>query len=235
MPTLLALETATNICDVALFTNGILSARRTLTEPRSHAEHLVPMIDACLKEGGTAVHELDAISVSAGPGSYTGLRIGASVAKGLAFASEVPIIAVPTLEALAEPVLCSSSDPVISTMISRRSEIYLGVFQRSNENTRRLVPETTVALDSVASSLRDAGILQGSICGPGVDRLREHNFNFASFDTVNAELSAESVGIVSLRRFESELFEDTSSFEPYYLRDFEARKGKTSIFDRLPF
>ncbi|MCH8121713.1 MAG: tRNA (adenosine(37)-N6)-threonylcarbamoyltransferase complex dimerization subunit type 1 TsaB [Bacteroidetes bacterium] len=231
----LALETATDICDVAVFCDKHPIAHRSLHQAKSHAERLVPMIQECLVEAAIEPERLQAIAVSSGPGSYTGLRIGASTAKGLAYATGARIIAVPTLEALAFPLLQSTNGPVIGVLPSRRGEVYLAVFEADGDSIRRIVDECALETDTFSKRLREAKITTGLICGPGVTRLVESGVNLDGFTVSEISLSAKNVGFAALGRLEKQLFEDTSAFEPYYLRDFVARKATRSIFDRLPF
>lgn len=231
----LALETATNICDVAVFRDGKPIAHRGLDQAKSHAEQLVPMIQECLIEAAIEPENLKAIAVSCGPGSYTGLRIGASTAKGLAYATGARIIAVPTLEALAFPLLQSAGDPVIGLLPSRRGEVYLAAFEIADGEVCRIVNECVIEMDTVRERLKEAKIITGTVCGPGVNRLVESGIDLSTFTRSDIRLSSKSVGFAALGRLEKQLFEDTSTFEPYYLREFIARKASRSIFDRLPF
>lgn len=231
----LALETATNICDVSVFRDGSPIAHRGLDQARSHAEQLVPMIQECLLEAAIEPRDLKAIAVSSGPGSYTGLRIGASTAKGLAYANDIPIIAVPTLEALAFSLLESGGKPVVTLLPSRRGEVYLAAFEMLDAEVHRLVNECVIQVDAFPERLREAKIGTGTLCGPGVERLIESGIDLSRFTRSDLGLSSKYVGFAALGRLEKQLFEDTSSFEPYYLREFVARKASRSVFDRLPF
>ncbi|GMQ82392.1 MAG: tRNA (adenosine(37)-N6)-threonylcarbamoyltransferase complex dimerization subunit type 1 TsaB [Rhodothermia bacterium] len=231
----LALETATDICDVSVFRDGKPIVHRGLHQARSHAEQLVPMIQECLAEAGIEPANLKAIAVSSGPGSYTGLRIGVSTAKGLAYATGAPIVAVPTLEALAFPLLQSASDPVIGLLPSRRGEVYLAVLEMVDGEVRRIVDECVIEMDAIPLRLKEAKIITGTVCGPGVSRLVESGIDLSTFTQSDISLSSKNVGLAALGRLEKQLFEDTSVFEPYYLREFVARKASRSIFDRLPF
>lgn len=231
----LALETATNICDVSVFRDGSPIAHRGLDQARSHAEQLVPMIQECLLKAAIEPRDLKAIAVSSGPGSYTGLRIGASTAKGLAYANDIPIIAVPTLEALAFSLLESGGKPVVTLLPSRRGEVYLAAFEMLDAEVHRLVNECVIQVDAFPERLREAKIGTGTLCGPGVERLIESGIDLSRFTRLDVGLSSKYVGFAALGRLEKQLFEDTSSFEPYYLREFVARKASRSVFDRLPF
>jgi len=231
----LALETATSICDVSVIRDGIPIAHRGLDQARSHAEQLVPMIQKCLLEAAIEPRDLKAIAVSSGPGSYTGLRIGVSTAKGLAYANDIPIIGVPTLEALAFSLLESGGKPVVTLLPSRRGEVYLAAFEMLDAEVHRIVNECVIKVDAFPERLREAKIGTGTLCGPGVERLIESGIDLSRFTRSDLGLSSKYVAFAALGRLEKQLFEDTSSFEPYYLREFVARKASRSVFDRLPF
>lgn len=236
MTTFLALETTTHVCGVALFVDGVPVVERQSDRPKSHAAELVPMISECLKEKDLVPNDLQAIAVSAGPGSYTGLRIGVSTAKGLVYATAARIVAVSTLKAIAYSYLKSTADVVVPVLPSRSGEVYLAAYQSQGAlGFVQRVPECTIFIDDIQKSLEDAGIKRGTVVGPEANQLSSALDTLTSFDFKDETASAKNVGMLAISRIENELFEDTSNFEPYYLRAFEARKPARSIFDRLPF
>lgn len=123
------METATDVCAVAVSRDGVLLVEVTLDEPRRHAERLVPMVDEALTSAGVSPADLTAVAVSAGPGSYTGLRIGASTAKGVAFALSIPLVPVPSLQALAASVEVPAGTLVVAAFGARRGEVYAQSFR----------------------------------------------------------------------------------------------------------
>ena len=236
MTSFLALETTTNICGVALFVDGIPVAERQTDRPKSHAAELVPMISECLKEKALVPNDLQAIAVSAGPGSYTGLRIGVSTAKGIVYATEARIVAVSTLEAIAYSYMKSTADVVVPVLPSRSGEVYLAVYQSQGAlGFVQRVPECTILIEDMQQRLADAGIRSGTVVGPKANQLSGALGTPTSFEFKDEVASAKNVGLLAISRIENELYEDASNFEPYYLRAFEARKPSRSIFDRLPF
>jgi len=236
MTSFLALETATDVCDVALFIDGIAVAERRTDRPKSHAAELVPMIRDCLREKALEPKDLQAIAVSAGPGSYTGLRIGVSTAKGLAYATDARIIAVSTLEAIASSGLKSPVDAVISVLPSRGGEIYLAAYKLSEtKRPVQKIQECAISVSVMLERLAEAGITSGLVVGPSAIRLAGELDSHMSFEFRDEAASANNVGNLAILRLKNEEFEDTSDFEPYYLRTFEARKPARSIFDRIPF
>ncbi len=143
----LGIETATAVCAVALVDDDVVRAERRYEIPQAHSEKLMECVDDCLKSAGLILSSIDGIAISIGPGSFTGLRIGLSVAKGLAFAAGKPLVGVPTLEALAlQPVRkdIGEADDVIVPMIdARRDEVYTAIFRRHGQECR-----TTASLAS---------------------------------------------------------------------------------------
>ncbi len=236
MTSFLALETTTDVCGVVLFVDGVPVAERQTARPKSHAAELVPMISECLKEKALAPNDLQAIAVSAGPGSYTGLRIGVSTAKGLAYATAARIVAVSTLEAFAHSYEQSTQDIVVPVLPSRRGEVYLAAYQsHDGHGFVQRVPKCAIFIDDMQQCLADAGIRSGLVVGPKAIELSGTLDSMTSFEFKDEAASAKNVGMLAVSRIENELFEDTSNFEPYYLRAFEARQPARSIFDRLPF
>jgi tRNA threonylcarbamoyladenosine biosynthesis protein TsaB len=240
---LLAIETATDVCSVAVFRDGRLLTSSAERRPRIHAERLVPMIGELLGEAEAAPGDLDIVALSAGPGSYTGLRIGAATAKGMLFATGAQLVAVSTLEALAWQKLASGGPHVAAVLPSRRGECYLGAWRARNEGPfERLLNDSIVEFEHLFERLSEVFPDGATIVVPDAeepnrlrDTLRASLPASAPFRIVTESPSAESVGRCAAVPAELQLFEDVTTFEPYYLRDFEARKPSRSIFDRLPF
>ena len=237
MHRIIAIETATDVCSVAIFLADELVSIHSIDRPKSHAEQLVSMIRRSLEEAGFEARDLDAIAVSSGPGSYTGLRIGASTAKGLAFAVRARIIAVPSLEALAYGAMSNNSgSAVVAVSPSRRNELYTAVFRSGVDGLpRRILPEVAMQADDLGVRLAAENIQSGIIVGTGGQQAFSALPDPSAFEVVDIAPSAEFVGRCALPRARRGDFVDTSSFEPYYLKDFQARKKTGSAFDRLPF
>jgi tRNA threonylcarbamoyladenosine biosynthesis protein TsaB len=250
----LAIETATDVCSVAVMADGSIVSSENLHKPRSHSERLVPMIAECLAEAALKPADLDVVALSAGPGSYTGLRIGASTAKGIVFATGAQLVGVSTLQAMAYPVLLDSGGPVIPILASRRGEYYLAAFTRHDSGEIiTLETESIVSQDDIASHVNGLRIENGIIVLPdaadnsiqashsrGVEDRYSSNWiekieTETSFRVNGVRISAENTAFCASVRAENQLFDDASIFEPYYLRDFQARKPSRSIFDRLSF
>lgn len=215
MAVLLCIETATTNCSVALSVNGSVTALREDPDKNySHAEQLHVFIEKVLAEASIEKASLDAIAVSKGPGSYTGLRIGVSAAKGLCYALDIPLIAVPTLQVLAAKVECT--EPVIPMLDARRMEVYAAVYAKGTE-----VRETRAEIltDSSFAEYLSAG--KTFFIGSGVEKFK------TTCNHPNAELildklpSAKEIAGLAEKKFSDKDFEDVAYFEPYYLKDFK--------------
>ena len=128
MARILSIETSTSICSVAIHEQGELIALAEIKEPGAHAEKLLLLVDELFEKAGLSFADLDAVAVSQGPGSYTGLRIGVSTAKGIAYALEIPLIGINTLQAMAASQQVAPGDYVVAVLDARRKEVYTQTF-----------------------------------------------------------------------------------------------------------
>ena len=188
----------------------------------SHAERLHVYIDDVLREAGISSEDLKAIAVSKGPGSYTGLRIGVSAAKGLCYALDIPLIAIPTLESLALQVE-ESSGIIISMLDARRMEVYASIFSTDMAMIRGTKAEV-LDIDSYAEYLEQDRVY---FIGNGVEKASElithPNANF-----IKGRLpSSRDMSSLAWRKYKAKEFEDVAYFEPFYLKDFIATKPKS--------
>lgn len=227
MEFILSIETATSVCSVALHTKeGTLVGIVELFQDNVHAKKLMPLIETLLQQTGIMRNELVAVAVSSGPGSYTGLRIGVSTAKGMAYALGIPLIGVDTLEALGKraALFMEASDVVIPMIDARRMEVYSKVLDRE---MGELVPLAPVVVDE---SFSDRWLLSGKVFFLGnanekVESVVKHN-NAVFVPLLN---SAYTVGEIAAFKYQQELFEDIAYFEPNYLKEFRAIKSKKSL------
>ncbi|HZY81683.1 MAG TPA: tRNA (adenosine(37)-N6)-threonylcarbamoyltransferase complex dimerization subunit type 1 TsaB [Cyclobacteriaceae bacterium] len=219
---ILSIETSTTVCSAALHDEGRLIASEIIHTPNSAASQLAVMIDKILGSGN-----IDAVAVSAGPGSYTGLRIGVATAKGICYGLDVPLIAVSSLELMALQVRESSSGkPLFCPMIdARRMEVYTALFDTSLD---LIEPIQARIIDSASY----ADVLERSqvfFFGNGADKCR------GVIDHPHAQFipgifpSAEWLGRLAWPRFRDKKFEDVAEFEPFYLKDFIAKKPKSLV------
>jgi tRNA threonylcarbamoyladenosine biosynthesis protein TsaB len=220
---ILNLETATTNCSVSIANNGEIMALREDNSPNySHSEQLHIFIEEALKEASLSFRDIAAIAVSKGPGSYTGLRIGVSAAKGLCFSLDLPLISVPTLESLAGQGYGKDADFIIPLLDARRMEVYSSIFDTKGNNIR----ETRAEIIQEKSFLEYAEKGSVLLIGDGAEKCREllkhPNFKFES-----ALPTAVGMGEISHRKFKAGNFENVAYFEPYYLKDFMLQ-GKKS-------
>ena len=215
MALILNIETATKNCSVALSKAGKTLAIRELSEQNfSHAEKLHVFIEELLLETNVALKDIQAIAVSQGPGSYTGLRIGISAAKGLCYALSIPLIALDTLEILARKIQVNSG--IIIPMIdARRLEVFSAFFDSSFTKIRAIKAEV---IDE-NSYKEKSEILH--LIGDGAMKFKEiltvekfHYYPEIQFP------SAAEMGLISFQKFQNSQFEDVAYFEPFYLKDF---------------
>ena len=217
MATILCLETATTNCSVALSENGSVIAFREDNSPGySHAERLHVFIEEVLNEVQMSKHELDAIAVSKGPGSYTGLRIGVSAAKGLCFALDKPLISIATLHSLATQVEDSSYDFVVPMLDARRMEAYTMVFNSHFEKVRAI--EAEILTEASFQSFLEKGkvVFIGNAVEKFQDVCKHTNAHFSSKKLPSAKQMAQLAEI----KYKISDVEDVAYFEPYYLKDF---------------
>ena len=215
MSYILNIETATKNCSVALAKDGQTILCKELAElGYSHAEKLHVFIGEILAELGLDFSQLNAVAVSKGPGSYTGLRIGVSSAKGLCYALGIPLIAIDTLEVLARQVTVDSG-LIIPMIDARRMEVYSAVFKNNFEKIREVQAEiiTNESFANTSENIYFVGDCQEKC----QTVLSAANFNFLPqivFPSAN-EMSA-----LSFEKFAKQQFEDVAYFEPFYLKDF---------------
>ena len=219
------IETSTECCSAALCEGTRILSQRLTETPRQHASLLGPFTDEVLKEAGLKASQLDAVAVSKGPGSYTGLRVGVSMAKGLCFGGGgVPLIGVDTLEILARQAE-GDYDFIVPMIDARRMEVYAAVF---DGDCRKTTPTEAVILDgdSYADLLEKGKVL---FIGDGAAKFSDvcHHPN-ASFKSCSP--LATAMVIPALAALQKKEFEDTAYFEPFYLKDFVAKLPSRKLF-----
>ena len=219
---ILNIETSTTNCSVSLSKEGeTFVLKEDYNNSYSHAERLHVYIDTVLKEGKINSKSLDAIAVSKGPGSYTGLRIGVSAAKGLCYALEIPLISIATLEGLAQQI--KIEDGVIVPMLdARRMEVYSAVF---NSEYKQIRDTQAQILD--AASFNEY-LEKGKVCfiGNGVEKTKTLITHSNAIFVENKLPSANEMCKLAYDKYKKNDTEDVAYFEPYYLKDFIALKSK---------
>ncbi len=222
MAYILNIETSTTNCSVSLSKEGeTLFLKEDYSNNYSHAERLHVFIENVLHEAQIDRNEIDAIAVSKGPGSYTGLRIGVSAAKGLAFALDIPLISISTLEALARQVDIRSGF-IVPMIDARRMEVYSAIFDASYEMVREIKAEI-LTTSSFESELKENKVY---FIGNGVEKTKglitHSNANFIEHKLP----SAKEMSMLAYSKYKKNDIEDVAYFEPYYLKDFVAIKAK---------
>lgn len=223
MALILSLETATSVCSVALHERGRLIALMELHQDNVHSQKLMLLVEDIFDKAGLKPSDLSAVSVSSGPGSYTGLRIGVSIAKGLAFAHDIPLIGIGTLEALAYQAICflGEGEHLVPMMDARRMEVYMSVFNADFIQVEPVQPRVIEANPFIEY------LNQGKVffLGDGVDKLKDvlSHQNAVFLKNLN---SATSVGELAYQKFENKDFVDLAYFEPNYLKDFRVIASK---------
>ena len=231
MPTLLHIETATNVCSVALSFNGQVLSLWESSVKNAHSSILTTFIEECFKSAGIKTSEIDAIAVSEGPGSYTGLRIGVATAKGLCYALDKSLIAIPTLKAMASGMLDSvhgTRHSVLGTLLcpmidARRMEVFSSVFNSGLVEIRKTLAEI-IDETSFSELLLENPIL---FAGDGAAKCRpflEENENACFLD--DFRVSASYMITLAEKKFLCGDFENLAYFEPFYLKDFIAGKPR---------
>jgi tRNA threonylcarbamoyladenosine biosynthesis protein TsaB len=221
---LLNIETATTVCSVAITRDSEILSLIELDNGFTHAENLHLFIGEALKKAGVAIRQIEGIAVSKGPGSYTGLRIGASTAKGLAYALNIPLISVDTLMIMAE--MARQANPAAGffcPMIdARRMEVYTALYDRQLDI---VIPVQALVVDEQSAST----FRKESICffGDGMDKCRGilSGIETATF-IAGIKPSAKYMGALAEKKFRNQEFEDVAYFEPFYLKDFLIVKKK---------
>lgn len=216
MAIILCLETATTNCSVGIARNGkIVSLKEDNSKSYSHAEKLHLFINEALEEAGITIADLDAIAISKGPGSYTGLRIGVSAAKGLCFSLDIPLISVPTLDLLAYK-LKGKTGIFISMLDARRMEVYSSVYD-SKINQIRETKAEVLDEQSFTEYLEQSEV---HFIGNGVAKFEDIcTYTNAVFHKQKFPSAQEMAEIAELKYQKSDI-EDVAYFEPYYLKDF---------------
>ena len=233
---IICLETATNLCSVALCDSaGVISLRES-NEPKSHASMLTIFIDEILKEKGIRARDLEAIAVSKGPGSYTGLRIGVSVAKGIAYAASIPVIAIETtlsmFYGISKSYIKSQAEDknlLFCPMLdARRMEVYYAIYNINGKKIKDISAEI-ISEDSFKNIPESQKII---FFGDGASKCKEviiqKNAHFAD----DFRISATHMHIPVFHAFKNHHYEDVAYFEPLYLKDFIASKPRKNIFGK---
>jgi tRNA threonylcarbamoyladenosine biosynthesis protein TsaB len=228
-PLILSIETATDVCSVCVAQGMHVLAFRETTEGRAHASKITVFAEEVMRQAEKKFTDLDAVAVSMGPGSYTGLRIGVSAAKGLCFALDIPLIAIPTLQAMATGMrkMLDDADTEITLLCpaidARRMEVYSSVFDLSCREIRETRAEI-IDGNSFGEYLSESVVV---FAGSGSEKIKGllHHHPHAKF-LHSFQPSAINMVTLAENKFGAAAFEDTAYFEPRYLKEFVATPPK---------
>ena len=225
---ILLIETATDACSVALTKNGTTIAEKYIDEPKAHASVIGGYVTDILKENCITMYDCSAVAVSKGPGSYTGLRVGVSCAKGLCYGAGKPLISVCTLATITQLALdnnlyTGTGDFLVVPMIdARRMEVYTANFNSKGE---QLTPVEARILDenSYAEELAAGPVL---FTGNGAEKFKPLVENNPNAFFAPQQPHANGMRVIAAAKLDAQEFEDSAYFEPFYLKDFVAGKPK---------
>lgn len=223
MAIILSIETSTPVSSIAIHSNGNLIASQSIHKNKTHSKYLIPSIKFLCESSDLRVSDIVAVAISEGPGSYTGLRIGTSAAKGLCFGLDAKLIAINTLQAMARGIADYYDDTFLfcPMLDARRMEVYTMLIQKDGTV---LEPTAAVVVDN--DSFKD--ILEKHkvvFFGNGATKCQSLiGKNPSAYFLHNVYPSAEHIGIMAWEKFRKEQYEDLAYFEPFYLKDFIAKK-----------
>lgn len=222
MGLILNIETATKNCSVSLAKNGEILVLKELNNGNySHAEKLHPIIQETLEEANITLNQLDAIAVSKGPGSYTGLRIGVSAAKGFCFSIDKPLISIKTLESLANSITIDKGI-IVPMLDARRMEVYASVYNNHYELVREIKAEI-IDENSFDDFLKNNKVY---FLGDGAEKCKEVLKSDNAIFIDDKFPSAKEMAKLSYVKYKKNDIEDVAYFEPFYLKDFLVTQQK---------
>lgn len=230
MATIISIETSTSVCSVALSKDNKLIALKENNEGMKHASLLSVFIEEILKENNLLAKDLDAIAISMGPGSYTGLRIGVSTAKGICFGADIKLIAISTLQAMSKPIINKFAAQLkdvdsawLCPMIdARRMEVFTAFYDKDC-NIMKEISADIIDETSYIETLKLREIL---FFGDGAAKCKESINHENAIFLENIHPSAQYMIELANEKYSNQEFEDIAYFEPFYLKDFVATTSK---------
>lgn len=232
MDLILSIDTSDQVLGIDLSRGGQSLVARVIDEPRVHASRLIPTVLEVLEEAGCAMTDLGAVGVAKGPGSYTGLRIGVSAAKGLCFGLGLPLVGVPTMDAMAR-ALCRDAPPfqLVTCLASRKGEVYAQAWMIS-EVASSLSEPVSLPLNEAPEFVRTFGVESAAVVGSGSTAFLDACLGVDDLDLrllpeASAIAAVRGVAILAAERSMNGELDDVASFEPFYLKDFVAKVGRS--------
>lgn len=228
MARILSIETSTSMCSVALHERGALLALAEIKEPGAHAEKLLLLVDEVFEKAALSFGDLDAVAVSQGPGSYTGLRIGVSTAKGIAYGLDIPLIGINTLQAMAASQPLNQGEFVVAVLDARRMEVYTQTFGYANQEITSIA--ALVLEECVFASILEKGRVY--FVGDGAEKVKAYaqHPNAVFSGSWEQSLSAKNMGQLAFEKFLRQDLEDLAYFVPNYLKEFKALQSSKNPF-----
>lgn len=225
---ILALDSTAKICTAALCEDARLISLKRENAGMTHSEMLLPMIESILKEEGISVADIDMFALSKGPGSFTGVRIGAATVKGLCFGRDVPCVGVSSLEALAYNFI-SECGIVVSAMDARRGQVYAAIFRADGESIERLCDDMPIdageLCDEISKHTGGQVFLSGDGAAIVYNKMVEKGMH-AVYDEQRAWQNAYSVALCALKAYEAGEGVSDSELRPTYLRLAQAERER---------
>jgi tRNA threonylcarbamoyladenosine biosynthesis protein TsaB len=219
----LGIETSTAVCAAGLFIEGKPEIERSLIESHVHSEKLLTLVQEVVAEASLSLRDVHVVAISSGPGSFTGLRIGFSTAKGLCFALNRPLVTVPTFEAisLAVGAKTARTSEILVMLDAKREEFYVGRFEKTKDDVKSLgMVEVLSVQEAVSLIRRNPAAL---VITDKVEMLRGECTESPSIEDVHQFCRASVVARLGYRKALNEEFADVASAEPFYLKDFVVR------------
>ena len=227
MALILSIETSTNVCSVALHANGILVSHQVHQVEKSHSSLLPGIALEICQEKNKSLQDLNAIAISEGPGSYTGLRIGFSTVKGLAYTLEVPAISVPTMDIMLEALRgkCKGEHYLCAMMDARRMEVYVALFNENNQLIRP--PQSEIIMEDTFATYLQQGH-QIILSGNGAEKCKSV-LNSPKIQYNSVKTSSTHLVPLAKEAFINKIFADLAYYEPFYLKPPNITTPKKNI------
>lgn len=224
MPNLLLIESSNEICSVALSQEKSIIQEKYINKPNSHSVYLAPFVNEVLNNATMSINELDGVVISDGPGSYTGLRIGSSLAKGICLGAGIPLMAISTLKGLAKKALNDypSVDQAIALVDARRSDAYIGVY---NQQLKPIIKEQFITINSELKIEKSNAVVVGSGAMKFINELDVKK----ELKHSESVLYAKDLLDEAMLKWAKQDFVDLTSYEPNYVKSVFVTKPKSKF------
>lgn len=224
MPNLLLIESSNEICSVALSQEKSIIQEKYINKPNSHSVYLAPFVNEVLNNATMSINELDGVVISDGPGSYTGLRIGSSLAKGICLGAGIPLMAISTLKGLAKKALNDypSVDQAIALVDARRSDAYIGVY---NQQLKPIIKEQFITINSELKIEKSNAVVVGSGAMKFINELDVKK----ELKHSESVLYAKDLLDEAMLKWAKQDFVDLTSYEPNYIKSVFVTKPKSKF------